>query len=196
MIKSTAIDPTVLDADGVYRLTGPAQRIPHRAGRDRRNQGEPHPCRRCAGADLPRADGRRDGGDLSAHRRLAVPAVRQAGGGGHRRAFQRRVDRRVHRSCLARSARRRTDRQAARRRPDRDRGRSRERWKARSTSSASPVRRSDAEGGSRILERRGLRPDLAPDPHCPTTRASGRPCRTSAAARGAGRSTTRSRSSG
>ena len=29
VIKSTAIDPSVVDADGVYRKTGPAQRVHH-----------------------------------------------------------------------------------------------------------------------------------------------------------------------
>ena len=32
VIKSTAIDPSVLSPDGVYRFTGPAQGVRHRAG--------------------------------------------------------------------------------------------------------------------------------------------------------------------
>ena len=39
VIKSTAIDPRVLDADGVYRKTGPARVFTARAGRHRRDQG-------------------------------------------------------------------------------------------------------------------------------------------------------------
>ena len=38
VIKSTAIDPAVVDADGVYRKTGPGARLHHRAGRHRRHQ--------------------------------------------------------------------------------------------------------------------------------------------------------------
>ena len=33
VIKSTAIDPSVIDADGVYRFTGPGEGVRHRAGR-------------------------------------------------------------------------------------------------------------------------------------------------------------------
>ena len=111
--------------DGVYRLNGPGEGVSHRAGGDRRDQGEPHQGRRCARADLPRPDGRRHGGNLPAHRRAPLSAVRQACRGRHRRALQRRLDRRVYRSCVARSARRRTDWPAAGRRPDRDRHRPR-----------------------------------------------------------------------
>ena len=48
---------------------------------------------------------------------LKLSAVRQARRGADRRALQRRLDRRLHRPRLARSARRRPDRQAARWRP-------------------------------------------------------------------------------
>ena len=33
VIKSTAIDPSVVDADGVYRKTRPGARVPHRGDR-------------------------------------------------------------------------------------------------------------------------------------------------------------------
>ena len=39
VIKSTAIDPTVVDADGVYRKTGPARVFTRETRRDRRDQG-------------------------------------------------------------------------------------------------------------------------------------------------------------
>ena len=57
MIKSTAIDPSVVDADGVYRKTGPARVFRTEAaaiaaiksqGPDRVQPGDVH------GADLPR----------------------------------------------------------------------------------------------------------------------------------------------
>ena len=38
MIKSTAIDPTVVDADGVYRKTGPARVFTRGEGGDRGDQ--------------------------------------------------------------------------------------------------------------------------------------------------------------
>ncbi len=39
VIKSTAIDPRVVDADGVYRKTGPARVFTRETRRDRRHQG-------------------------------------------------------------------------------------------------------------------------------------------------------------
>ena len=39
VIKSTAIDPSVVDADGVYRKVGPARVFTQRAGGDRGDQG-------------------------------------------------------------------------------------------------------------------------------------------------------------
>ena len=38
VIKSTAIDPSVVDADGVYRKTRSGARLPHREGRHRGDQ--------------------------------------------------------------------------------------------------------------------------------------------------------------
>ena len=42
MIKSTAIDPSVVDADGVYRKTRPGARLPHRRGGHRGDQERRH----------------------------------------------------------------------------------------------------------------------------------------------------------
>ena len=41
MIKSTAIDPSVIGADGVYRIHRPGEYVRDRARGDRRNQGGP-----------------------------------------------------------------------------------------------------------------------------------------------------------
>ncbi len=67
VIKSTAIDPTVVDADGVYRKTGPArvfltEKAAIAAIKSRRR---PHSGRRRAGADVPRPHGLRHGRDLT-----------------------------------------------------------------------------------------------------------------------------------
>ncbi len=105
VIKSTAIDPSVVDADGVYRKTGPGARVHHRARRDRRHQeqraGAGQAGRR-DGADLPRAPGGGHGGDLPDHLRPQAPLVGQAGGGAHRRPLLGRLDRRLHRPRRAR----------------------------------------------------------------------------------------------
>jgi dihydroxyacid dehydratase/phosphogluconate dehydratase len=108
VIKSTAIDPSVVDADGVYRKRGPARIF----------RTEPDSARRRAGADVPRAARLRHGRDLRNHGGAALPRFRQARGGDHRCALQRRIHRRVHRARDAGSAGGRSDRQAARGRPD------------------------------------------------------------------------------
>ena len=77
VIKSTAIDPSVVGADGVYRLTGSGEGVSFRAGRDGCNQSESDCGGQCARADWPRADGRRHGRDLPDHERAAASAVRQ-----------------------------------------------------------------------------------------------------------------------
>ena len=88
------------------------------ACRDGGDQSESDCDGRCARADRPRADGRRHGRDVSDYERAAALAVRQARRGHHRRAVQRRLDRRVRRPHFARSAGGRAGRQAARRRHD------------------------------------------------------------------------------
>ena len=115
---------------------------------------------------------------------LQVSAVRQARGDPHRRALQRRVDRRLHRPRVARSAGRRPDRQAARRRPDRDRHRSQSGSKA----SVDFVGEDGVRGRSPRPAPRSSRArplatgPRAPIPRCPTTRGCGPRCRTRAAA--------------
>ena len=95
VIKSTAIDPSVVDADGVYRKTGPARVFT--SERDAiaaiKSNGRPHQAGRRDRADRPRPDGRRHGGDLSDHVGAEASAVRQARGGHHRRAVLRRLAR-------------------------------------------------------------------------------------------------------
>ena len=169
VIKSTAIDPSVVDADGVYRKTGPARVFTsERAaiaaiksrGADGIKPGDVH------GAHLPRAAGRGHGGDLPDHRRAQAPVVRQARGRADRRALLRRVDGRLHRPRRPGSAGGGTDRARARRRPDPDRRR------------PEPARGQldlvgrdgvtfGAEEGARVLAARAPRADLAPDPDLP-----------------------------
>jgi putative YjhG/YagF family dehydratase len=123
VIKSTAIDPSVVGADGVYRKVGPArvfttERAAIAAIKSR------GPDRVRPGDVVPRAAGRRHGGDLPGHRGAQVPALGEGGRGPHRRALLGRLDRGLHRARRPRGARRRADRQGARRRPHRDRDRS------------------------------------------------------------------------
>ena len=110
VIKSTAIDPSVVDADGVYRKTGPARVFFDGGRRDRRHQEHrrgPHPGRRRDRAGGPRAAGLRHGRGVPAHRRAQVSGLRQARRAGHRLPVQRRFDGRLHRPRLARGAGRR-----------------------------------------------------------------------------------------
>ena len=116
VIKSTAIDPSVVDADGVYRKTGPARVFTRETRRDRRDQrtGRPaDPAWRRAGPDGPRAGRRGHGGDLPDHRGAAIPLVRQAGRRAHRRPVLRGFDRCVHRPRQPRGTGRRPDRQGS-----------------------------------------------------------------------------------
>ena len=197
VIKSTAIDPSVVDADGVYRKIGPARVFRTEHGRHRGDQeprrGSPE-ARRHPRADLPRADGLGHGRDLPDHLRAQAPGLRQARRRDHRRALQRRLDRRLHRARLAGSAGRRAGRQGARRRPDRNHHRLRAIWKARSTwwarrQALRRGRRRARAGRAAAASRPGAR-----SADCPPTRASGPRCRTSAAAPGAAASTTSTRS--
>ena len=74
VIKSTAIDPSVVDTDGVYRKTGPA-RVHERTHHDRRGQRLQRKSRqggRHHHADRLRSDRHRHGRDLSAHIRIEV----------------------------------------------------------------------------------------------------------------------------
>ncbi len=99
VIKSTSIDPSVLDADGIYRKTGPARVFRSREGRHRRHQSRPHPGRRRHRPRLPRPHGLRHGRDLRHHLRASLSRLRQARRCPHRRPLQRRLHRRLHRAC-------------------------------------------------------------------------------------------------
>ncbi len=195
VIKSTCDRPVGDRRRRRLSFHRPGQGLRHRARRDRRHQGGTHSRRRRARADLPRPARCRHGGDLSAHLRAQVPALRQARRAAHRCAVQRRLDRRVHRPRLARSALGRTDRQAARRRPRRDRHRPRHAARhgqfrrRRGRQRRRRGRCTDSPGAGSPA------PIWHPIPACRTTPACGRRCRTSAAAPGAAASSTSSRSS-
>ena len=126
VIKATALDASVIDADGVYRHRGPA-----RVFTDERDAiaavkggvGEAGPRGRRDRPHRHGAIGHRHAGDGPDHHGAPLPAMGQARGARHRRPFLGPVHRRVRRSRRPRGAGRRTDRAGARRRPDRDRGR-------------------------------------------------------------------------
>ena len=97
VVKATAIDPSVVDADGVYRKEGPArvfvsEKDAMAAIKQNRIQ---------AGDVLVLTGvgpaGHGHGRDLSSHRRVETSAVRQTRRAADRRAVFRRLDRRVHR---------------------------------------------------------------------------------------------------
>ena len=189
----------VVDADGVYRKTGPARVFTTRARRRSPRSRARGPSRIKPGDVLVLIcrgpHGRGHGGDLPDHVRAQAPVVRQARRRAHRRALLRRLHRRLHRPRRPRGAGRRPDRQAARRRPDPDRRRPR---------TASRARVDLVGHGGRDVRPRGGRARAGgaaaaartsrPTPSCPTTRGSGRRCRQSAAAPGAAASTTSTRS--
>ena len=116
VVKSTAIDPRVVDADGVYRKTGPArvfttERAAIAAIKSRATTG----CRPATSLVLVGRGplGRRDGGDYQ-----LTSALKYLELGKHvalltDARFSRRVDRRVHRAHRPRSVGRRADRQTA-----------------------------------------------------------------------------------
>ncbi len=116
MIKSTAIDPRVLDDDGIYRLTGPARVFTSERDVDRCDQGH----RRCAhpAGRRHRPRGSRparlgDGGDLPAHLSAEVPSLRARGGPDHGRALLGCLDRRLRRARQPGGTRGRADRPTA-----------------------------------------------------------------------------------
>ena len=120
VVKSTSIDPSLIDADGVFRHLGPARVfVSEEAAIHAIKNGEirEHDVMVlvCCGPA-----GRWHGGDLSDHLRSQVAPLRQARGAAHRRPLQRRLHWRLHRAHLPRSAGRRRHRQASGRRSDRD----------------------------------------------------------------------------
>ena len=120
VIKSTAIDPSVVDADGVYRKTGPAKIF----------LSEPAVIAAIKSGDVKAGDilvlicrgplGSGYGGDLSGHIGAEASRLRQTRRDHYRCAVQWCIDRRVHRPCFARSAGGRPDREVAGRRSNRD----------------------------------------------------------------------------
>ena len=118
VVKSTAIDPSLIGPDGIFHHLGPARVfVSEESAIHAIKNGEIRRERR-HGAGLRRTRGRRHGGDLSDHFRAQVAAHRQARGAAHRRPLQRCFHRSLHRAYLTRSACRRRHRQAAGRRPD------------------------------------------------------------------------------
>ena len=170
VIKSTAIDPSVVDADGVYRKTGPARvfRTEPAAIAAIKGQGAgAHAAGRCAGADVPRADGLGHGGDLPDHRRrckhldfgkhVAVITDARFSGVSTGACIGHVTPEALAGGPIGK---------LLRGRPYRDRDRPREagrlgqpggrRWRA-----------FGAEEGTRVLAARPPREDLAPDPELP-----------------------------
>jgi hypothetical protein len=120
IVKSTAIAPSLLDADGVYRLTGPARVFTsERAavaavksqGPDRIKGGEVMvlACRGPMGAGMEET--------YQVTSALKYLAADEVGGAPHRRALLGRLDGAVHRPHRPRGARRRPHRAPPRRRP-------------------------------------------------------------------------------
>ena len=115
VIKSTAIDPSVVDADGVYRKTGPARVFTRERDAiaaiksqkpDRLKPGDVLVliCRGPLGAGMEEI--------YQITSALKHLSLGQAGGGADRRAVLRRVHRRLHRPRRPRGAGRRPDRRA------------------------------------------------------------------------------------
>ncbi len=110
VIKSTAIDPSLIDEDNVYRHRGPARVFTTEAAAIAAIKSGADRARRCDCADLRRPEGRRDAGDLPGHFGAEAVAALQACGGADGCAVQRSFDRRMHRTYLAGGAGGRTDR--------------------------------------------------------------------------------------
>ena len=84
VIKSTSIDPSVVDSDGVYRKTGPARIFTRERDAIAAIKGEgsrPIKAGDILVSDGKRADGGGDGGDLPGDRRASTPGVWETGGG-------------------------------------------------------------------------------------------------------------------
>ena len=125
VIKSTAIDPSLIDENNVYRHSGPAQGIYHRGSGDRRHQGW-----RVAQGDVvvlicggPKGAGMQEIYQVTSALKM-LPHCKHVAV-HYRCAVQRSFDGGVHRSHLAGGAGRWAGGQGARWRPDRDRDRSR-----------------------------------------------------------------------
>ena len=118
VIKSTSIDPSLIDEQNCYRHTGPARVfLTEAAAIHAIKQGEVgHGGRDCA--DLRWTLGRRHAGDLPGNLRAENSTVLQARGGADRRTLQRCLHRRMHRAHLAGGTCRGAHRQGTRGRRD------------------------------------------------------------------------------
>ena len=195
VIKSTAIDPSLVGEDQVLSASGPGPGLCHGRSGD---QGDQEPARSSQGDVIVLIcggpSGRGHAGDLSDHRGAQAAAALQACGGAHRCALQRRFHGRLHRPHLARGAGRRTHRQGSGGRPDRDRHRSQDArsdlfnwWATRREPLARKKARACWPSGNRARTCSRIR-------SCPTIRGCGpRWCRP-AAASGAAASTMSTRS--
>ena len=109
VIKSTAIDPSLLDENGAYAG------LCHRSQRHGCDQTRRSGARRCRRTHLWRANGSRYAGDLSSHLRAEEPSVLQACRGAHGCSLQWSFNRRLCRPHFPGSPGRRPDRPRARR---------------------------------------------------------------------------------
>ena len=157
--------------DDVYRHRGPARVFTSEAdaiaaikGRDARHPGQ---AGRRGGADRRRPARHRDGGDLPAHVGAQVSPLGQDRRHRHRRAFLRRVDRRVRRPRGTRGAGGRADRQTGRRRRDRDRHRPQAGRAGNSTWSASQIATSRRTKPRGCWRGGSSHPGLRPHPDLP-----------------------------
>ena len=128
VIKSTAIDPSVVDGDGIYRKIGPARVFLREKDAIAAIKGQSdNPIKPgdilvlCCRGPL----GRGHGGDLSDHRSTQTSLVRQGSRRDYRCPIFRRLDGRLHRARRSRSIGGGTDWKVARQRFDRDHRRSR-----------------------------------------------------------------------
>ena len=188
VIKATAIDPAVVDADGVYRHTGRARVFTTERAAIAAHQGtcrHPGEGRGCRGADGPRTAGVGHGRDVSAHLGAEVCRMGTPRGDRDRCAVLRRQHGSVHRARRARSAGRRTDLPRCATVTDSDRD-------------GSPaIDGTGGHGGNSgppgVGRRRGAVcwrsahriPICGPIPTCPMPRGCGPPCNASEAAPGA-----------
>ncbi len=123
VIKATAIDRSMLDEEGVYRLTGPARVFASEKAAMAAIKGTAgDQVAPISAGDViviagcgPRGTGMEEIAQVTLG--AEVPPVRQGGRRHHRRALLGRLDRAVHRSRQPGGARRRPHRPAGRRRP-------------------------------------------------------------------------------
>ena len=170
VIKSTSIDPSVVDADGVYRKVGPAKVFTTENAAIAAIKGQ-GPVKVVAGDVLvlvargPMGSGMEE--EYQVTSALEVHQLGQARRGADRRPVQRRLDRGVHRTRFTGGTGRRTDRQTARR-ATRCRSSSTARpYTAASTWSATRAAFMAWNGEPPNWRSARPRPDLAPDAALP-----------------------------